>query len=256
MSNIFDSLAAAGNKPEDDPSISKAVAANDVQANADPSDFANESAGPTTPPAVKHLTQHLLRNGYLEEARKGELFRQTVLHQSKIETALEPLDLELKIDSHRGVAYLAVAAVEMVGDANQAADYAWSHPLVRRQRLTLEQSLLLAILRQAFVMHEQEAGVGQSVAKVSVDELLPQFLTFFEDSGSDGKNESRLMNVLEHLKTHGVVSEVDKQQEVTIRPMIAHLANPQSLTALLKTLQEVATNDSTNDPPNEVTSDG
>ncbi len=41
-----------------------------------------------------------------------------------------------------------------------------------KQRLTLEQSLLLAILRQQFALHEQEYGVGQAVAKIAIDELL------------------------------------------------------------------------------------
>ncbi len=57
------------------------------------------------------------------------------------------------------------------------------------------------------------------------------FMTYVGDSGSDAKNENRLLQLLEQLKTHGVVSEVDKKQEVTIRPLIAHLANPESLAA-------------------------
>ncbi len=85
-------------------------------------------------------------------------------------------------------------------------------------------------------MHEQESGIGQSAAKIAVDDLLPQYLTYVQDSGSDTKNESRLLSLLDQLKTYAIVSEVDKNQEVTIRPLIAHLANPESLQALLKTL--------------------
>jgi hypothetical protein len=85
-------------------------------------------------------------------------------------------------------------------------------------------------------MHEQEYGVGQSTSKLSIDELLPTFLTYFGDTGSDAKNENRLLQLLEQLKTHGIVSEVDAKQEVVIRPLIAHLANPESLSALLAVL--------------------
>jgi len=122
---------------------------------------------------------------------------------------LEPLDLALKLDTFRGVAFLAVSDART---DDTAEDNGWSHPLVRKQRLTLEQSLLIALLRQAFVMHEQESGVGHSAAKVAVDDLLPQYLTYIQD----------------------------KNQEVTIRPMIAHLANPESLAALLQSLSAVA----------------
>ena len=191
----------------------------------------------TTPLEIRELTQELLRHGYLEESRKADSFRKAIVHQKAIQSALEPLDLDLKVDSHRGVAFLKV--VELKND-EVPEDQAWSHPLVRRQRLTLEQSLLVAILRQAFVAHEQETGVGESPARVAVEDLLPQFLTYFEDSGSDAKNESRLSNLLDQLKTHGIVSEVDKNQEITIRPLIAHIANPESLASLLETLRQQA----------------
>lgn len=184
---------------------------------------------------VKKTTQELLKYGYLDEAQKPELFRLAVVHERAITAALEPLDLRLRLDTHRGVAFLAVA--QCVYD-NADEDAAWYHPLVRRQRLTLEQSLLVAILRQAFVIHEQESGVGQGAAKIAVDELLPQFLTYFPRSGSDAKDESRLLNLLDQLKPHGIVSEVDNKHEVTIRPLIAYLANPESLTALLQVLEE------------------
>ena len=46
------------------------------------------------------------------------------------------------------------------------------------------------------------------------------------------------MSLLDQLKTHGIVSEVDKKHEVVIRPLIAHLANPDSLAALLLLLKD------------------
>lgn len=186
---------------------------------------------------VKELTQELLKHGYLEEAAKPRLFRQAVVREREILRAFEPLDLAVRLDTHRGVAFVVVGEAAL--DSTEEGQ-SWSHPLVRRQRLTLEQSLLVAILRQAFVMHEQESGIGQSAAKVAVDDLLPQFLTYFDDSGSDARNESNLIKLLEQLKTHGIVSEVDSNFEVTIRPLIAHLANPASLSALLQVLTDQA----------------
>jgi len=128
----------------------------------------------------------------------GTEFRTAVTEETKLTLALEPLDLALKLDTFRGVAFLAVSDART---DDTAEDNGWSHPLVRKQRLTLEQSLLIALLRQAFVMHEQESGVGHSAAKVAVDDLLPQYLTYIQDSGSDAKNESRLLSLLDQLKT-------------------------------------------------------
>lgn len=192
----------------------------------------DDDGAPATRSEVKEAVQELLRFGFVEETQKPTTFRRAVTYEGAVNAALEPLDLALRLDTHRGIAFLAVAR-----DSNVSDEEDWAHPLVRRQRLTLEQSLLIAILRQVFILHEQESGVGQSAAKIAVEELLPQFLTYFEDSGSDGKNESRLLSLLDQLKTYGVVSEVDKNHEVTIRPLIAHLANPESLAALVDALR-------------------
>lgn len=188
---------------------------------------------------VKAVTQELLRHGYIEEAANPKLFQKASIHERDIHKALMPLDLTLRLDTHRGIALLMVATV--VSESSESGD-SWSHPLVRRQRLTLEQSLLVAILRQAFMIHEQESGIGHSAAKIAVDDVLSPFLTYFDDSGSDARNQSRLMNLLDQLKIHGIVSEVDGNSEVTIRPIIAHLANAESLSSLLRALKEKASN--------------
>jgi hypothetical protein len=193
----------------------------------------HEEQIPRTAADVKRVTQELLKHGHIEEAIRPFDFRHAIEHEQEINTVLEPLDLLMRLDTHRGVAFLMVAPV---AGKEPTDGEEWTHPLVKRQRLTLEQSLLVAILRQTFAMHEQESGVGQGAAKIAVDDLLPRFLTYFKDSGSDAKNESRLLNLLDQLKTYGIVTEVDSKQEVTIRPLIAYLANPESLAALLDVL--------------------
>ena len=224
MSNVFDRMASEnGGSPEQQAVKSRVV--EDKQ----------PDATEHTPLDVKELTQELLKHGYVEEAAKPVVFQRVIVREREILRALEPLDLAVRLDTHRGVAFLVVA--DSAFDASDEGQ-TWSHPLVRRQRLTLEQSLLAAILRQAFMMHEQEAGIGQFAAKIAIDDLLPQFLMYFDDSGSDARNEDRLRNLLDQLKIHGVVSEVDSNFEVTIRPLIAHLANPESLAALLRVLGE------------------
>ncbi len=227
MSDFFDRRIAAGEESSNGDEHAHS-------ASSSPRSSPDADAAPSTLAEVKKAIQELLKHGYLEAAQKRELFHRAIIHEREIAVALEPLDLALRLDTHRGVAYLVVAP-SAAGDTD--TDDAWMHPLVRRQRLTLEQSLLVALLRQAFVIHEQESGVGQRAAKVAVDDLLPQCITYFGDSGSDAKNETRLLNLLEQLKPHGIVSEVDKQHEITIRPLIAHLANPESLAALLAVLK-------------------
>lgn len=188
---------------------------------------------------VRKALQYLLANGWLEAAAKPQLFRLIAAQTAQLDVLLEPLDLQMRIDDVRGLAFLAVVP----GYENDAADESeqddWTHPLMRRQRLTLEQSLLLAILRREFLQREQESGTG-TVVRITVDSLLPQLETYLGATGSDMQERKRLGQLLENLRGHGMVSEIDAQDCITIRPMIVHLLNPENLQALLLRLREMA----------------
>jgi len=177
---------------------------------------------------TKDIALELLKYGLLEQAKKPNLYRSAVTYRDDVNRVLEPLDLVAKLDEVRGLAYLVVAVKTPDNEEDE-----WSHPLVRRQRLNLEQSLLVAILRQQFVAYEQEAGIGASDAMLAIDELLPQLQMYLGNLGSDAQERKRLGNLLEQLKGHGIVSEIDEHDRVTIRPIIAHLANPENLQNLL-----------------------
>ena len=192
----------------------------------------NATSSESPPAAVRAIALELLKHGVLEAAEKPPLYRAALLHRDRIGEVLSWLDLRLQIDDIRGLAYIAVAA--------QPNDDEWTHPLVRRQRLTLEQSLMVAILRQQFLAHEQEAGVGAIEAKVALEELIPQLQLYFGDLGSDAQERKRLLALLEQLKGHGLVSDVDQHERVTIRPIVAHLANPENLTYLIAAMREAA----------------
>lgn len=193
------------------------------------------SAAPTgIPAAVRATVLELLKYGLLEEASKPNLYRNTLAHRPAINHVLEWLELRLHIDQIRGLSFLVVAT------GHTPEDDEWSHPLVRRQRLTLEQSLLVALLRQQFIAHERDAGVGAGNAQVALDDLLPHLQAYLGDPGSEALERKRLLALLEQLKGHGIVSDIDQQERVTIRPLIAHLANPENLTNLTQELRSMA----------------
>ena len=188
------------------------------------------SDGNYTPGRIKHTLQLLLKHGLLESERRPNEFAAALAHQSELNRLLEPLDFELRIDDIRGLALLAIHQPLADPDSEDGDP---GHLLVRRQRLTLDQSLLIAILRQHYIVHEQDVGIGAGDASLSIDDLLPQLQVFFGDSGSDTKNENRIRQLLDQLQTHAIVSEVDAAGQFTVRPVIAHLANPEALQALL-----------------------
>jgi len=225
--DLFDQWAAA-------PQASPAV---DAQPAPEPPPEPAPEAVPATPQPLRRALQELLKMGLLEQASKPQLFRHIAIDTARVNALLEPLDLQVRVDDLRGLAYVTVAPGWQAGEAED--DDEWTHPLVRRQRLTLEQSLLLAILRREFLQREQESGTG-AVVRITVDSLLPQLEIYLGSTGSDMQERKRLAALLEHLRGHGVVSDVDAQERITIRPMIAHLANPENLQALLTQLRALS----------------
>ena len=234
MSDIFDKLASAEGSTNKEADEAKSV----FEPAADAVQYTNRQ--------LKEATQELLKYGLLEMEAKPNLYRIAQTQSQQVNDILEPLDLAFKIDDVRGLAYIVVA--EHIRDAG---DDEWSHPLVRRQRLNLEQSLLLAILRQHYIAHEQESGLGARNAIVGLDELLPQLQMYLGDPGSEQAEDNRLRNLLDKLKGHGVVSEVDRYARVTIRPIITHLADVQGLQSLLDTLKQLASSPASSDEAGE-----
>lgn len=192
-----------------------------------------------TPVAQRRAVQELLRNGALELADKPNQFRLLANDTERINAQLEPLDLALRVDDARGLAYVAIRSGYQ---PDAEGDDEWTHPLVRRQRLTLEQSLLLAVLRREFLQREQESGLGVPV-QLAVDGLLPLLEMYLGSTGSEMQERKRLLNLLENLRGHGLVSEPDAQERITIRPIVVHLANPQNLQALLQHLRTLTDHD-------------
>jgi len=181
---------------------------------------------------IREATQELLKYGLLEEVSKPNLYRVVLTYPEEITRILEPLDLDIGIDEIRGLLYVKVRLDELPEQLE------WSHPLVRRQRFNLEQSLLVAILRQHFVAWEQESGTGASQAQIVIDDLLPQLQIYLGDPGSESKERTRLFTLLDQLKGHGLVTSPDAHERIVIRPIIAHLADPMNLQALLTWLRE------------------
>lgn len=231
MAGFFDKLinrsvtANAGGEPE---SLDDEVADDSVEETTTNSET-------RTLKKIREATQELLKYGLLEEASKPNLYRVVLTHPEEVTCILEPLDLDIDIDEIRGLLYVKVRL-----DETPEQDE-WSHPLVRRQRLNLEQSLLVAILRQQFVAWEQESGTGASQAQIAIDDLLPQLQIYLGDPGSESKERTRLLTLLDQLKGHGLVTSPDVHERIVIRPIIAHLADPMNLQALLAWLREQIT---------------
>ena len=228
MKSIFDELTAADHETTEEADYHAPTQAPDI----DPD---------RTDSSLRDATKQLLAAGLIEAATAGRLYQQLLTSMADVNRILEPLDLCARADDVRGLVYLAVRKEQDDGGDE------WSHPLVRRQRLTLEQSLLVAILRQYFISYEQDSGIGRGEARVTLDELAAQLQVYLGDPGSESKERKRLGNLLDQLKGHGLVGIPDAHGRVEIRPMIAHVANPENLKSLLADFISMSKEDQTAD---------
>ncbi len=228
MAGIFDRIAGASATNEINASTFADHATEEIEPLAPNVEPADE---PRTQQQIREAVQEMLKYGLLEESHKPNLYRTAHAHPEDMARILEPLDLAMGIDEVRGLVFVIIRHKE-IAEQND-----WSHPLVRRQTLNLEQSLLIAILRQHFIAYEQESGTGASLALVAVDELIPQLQVYLGDLGSEARERTRVITLLDQLKGHGLVSAPDAHDRVVIRPIIAHLANPENLQALLAWLR-------------------
>lgn len=249
MNSLFDDRmrGATNSSVIDEHNIEQSSAVASDSTTADHITDNQSSKNQSTTTSIKTTVQELLKFGILEAERKPNLYQITLTQQAAIDQILEPFDLAVKIDSVRGLAVLVVAQTFVRDDDNDE----WSHPLVRRQRLTLEQLLLVALLRQMYVLHEQEQGIGAGGALVHVDDLIPQVQVYLGDLGSDAREQKRLRTLLDNLKSHAVVSDINEQDQFLIRPIITHLADPASLTNLLQHFRTRAQDNHRNTPASE-----
>lgn len=232
MAGIFDRIAGASGADETE-LTAEPMALDDGMDGEQPAMSANIQVDERrTPQRVREAVQEMLKYGLLEESHKPNLYRSALTNIEVVDRILEPLDLAMGVDEVRGLVFVTVRQ----GEVAEQDD--WSHPLVRRQRLNLEQSLLIAILRRHFIAYEQESGTGASQALVAVDELIPQLQVYLGELGSEAKERNRIITLLDQLKGHGLVSALDAHDRVIIRPIITHLANPENLQALVVWLRE------------------
>lgn len=180
---------------------------------------------------IRAVVQKLYKNGDIEEVEDPGLYRAAVANVDLVERILEPFDLNIQLDELRGLAFITVRQ-----EPSDTAE-GWTHPLVRRLTYTLEQTLLIALLRQHLIAFEMESGVGAGIAQMTVDDVVTQLHAYLGEPGSDLKDRGRAICLLEQLKNHHLVTAIDSNDRFTIRPLIAHVANPENLTTLIGWLE-------------------
>ncbi|VVP13626.1 hypothetical protein PS850_03498 [Pseudomonas fluorescens] len=183
-----------------------------------------------TPRVIREVVQELFKNGFIEEADYERLYRAALANTELVDQIFEPFDLNVQIDEIRGLVFIRV-----LHESGVIVD-GWTHPLIRHHAFSLEQTLLIAVLRQYLIECEMENGIGAAIPQMTVDDVITHLRAYLGEHGADFKDRKRAVRLLLQLRSHHLISMNEHSDRFTIRPLIAHVANPENLTALLQWL--------------------
>jgi signal transduction histidine kinase len=113
----------------------------------------------------------MLKNGLLELSAKPHLFRQIATDTARANALLEPLDLQVKVDDHRGLAYVAVAASYQSENTGEGDDEDVFHLSRRNFSLNGRRHELLLVRLLTPELRRQEVQTWKKVIRVISHEL-------------------------------------------------------------------------------------
>ncbi|WP_223550252.1 DUF4194 domain-containing protein [Pseudomonas sp. A-B-19] len=227
MPSIFDELTG---KPGDQEELSENAEQERELEDLEIDDLDVEDDDQRTPRVIREVVQELFKHGFIEEADYERLYRAALANAELVDQIFEPFDLNVQFDEIRGLVFIRVL------HASDVIVEGWTHPLIRHHAFSLEQTLLIAVLRQYLIECEMENGIGATIPQMTVDDVITHLRAYLGEHGADFKDRKRAVRLLLQLRNHHLISMNEHSDRFTIRPLIAHVANPENLTALLQWL--------------------
>lgn len=175
----------------------------------------------------------LLSRGTVLASTKPELYATLVGQKEVIQDVLADLELEMQLDTRRGV----IAVVTQV-EATDDDDDEGSPRLMRRRRLSLYDTFIALILRQHYREREQ---AGDAKIFIDVDQIQLHLMPFLPLTNSDARDKRTLNASIKKFKEMNLLAAVrgdDSRVEVT--PVIRMVVDLNWLDVLLEKYRELA----------------
>lgn len=183
------------------------------------------------PIEAKHAIIALLKNGVIVAAQKNNIFTNICHYQNQIETYLANIYLKLNLDQPYGIAY--ITQMNEVAEDNNEIPF-----LINKRQLTIQDTLILLILRKYF---QERETTGESKIIISIEhieELLTPFIPITNHSKIDKKN---LNAALRRLKERHILSNVrGSEDRYEITPIIRYVVNASFLESMLKEYKQLS----------------
>lgn len=180
----------------------------------------------------REALQRLISSGVIYESRHSELYQALLANKSQIRSTLRELGLRMTVDDSFGLIILRLPVSDDIEEDEGA------HPLVRRRRLTLLDSLVALVLRDHYMTRE---NVGDRTVVIDVEQLEDALRAFLPIFGSETILRKRITGAIKRFKDYNILASLpgsDNEFEVT--PVIRIVVNADMLQGLRAEFEALA----------------
>jgi hypothetical protein len=172
---------------------------------------------------VRRVLVRLLQRRFLLAEKNPAQWRTLLENQQIIESRLHDLFVRLVVDHDRGIAYK-----QQVRSADVPI-------LLKDDPYNRAETLVLVHLRTVF---QRERGVGETSARVDIEELEQTVLTYFDpDDHNLARGQREIRNAVERLAKDGLLAE-ESAGRYRITPLVEVVLSTEKLTELSRWLRE------------------
>jgi len=209
----------------------------DVSTNTPPTEAAADaSMGRLSVPARSAFI-YLLARGYVMIRTKPEFYASLLANDKAVLSVLIDLNLTMQVDHAAGLVALRSLAgtAEEEGEGEDDED---KTVLIRRQRLSQFQSIIVLILRRH---HRDRSLAGDSVITMEIEQIEQALVPFMHLTQSQTREDKRLNGALALCKKHGLILNVrGDESRIEISPLIRLVVDLNWLDTLLTKFKEMA----------------
>ncbi|WP_372430621.1 DUF4194 domain-containing protein [Microbacterium hibisci] len=168
---------------------------------------------------VRRVLVHLLQRRFVQADRHRETWKLLLDNQQLIESRLNDLFVRLVVDHDRGVAY-----------KQQVRSDEFDVPiLLRDSPYSRAETLVLVHLR---TVYQRESAVGESSARVDIEDVEQTVLSYFAESDGDTARRQRaIRKAMERLDRDGIVDE-ESVGRFRISPLVEIVLSAEKLREL------------------------
>ncbi|MDX1694527.1 MAG: DUF4194 domain-containing protein [Ketobacteraceae bacterium] len=189
------------------------------------------------PHDARRVLVHLMRQGSVMASQKPKLFEQLCRYELAIRKHLSEVYLQLVLDRKSGVAFVASATSEHVGNSeddgleNEALDSDETATLIAKRTLSLFDTLILLVLRKHY---QDRESAGEQKITIDIERLESYLTPFLPITDHASKDRKKLLVRVKEMVKRKVLSTIRGEEDrYEITPIIRYVVSARFLETML-----------------------